>query len=54
MIKKGKFEFKGELWKKMSKEVKDLISKMLVVDDKQRITATDALTHVWFKSLKAK
>lgn len=35
----------GEIWSKLSKDVKDLISKLLVVEDNKRISAAEALNH---------
>jgi len=36
-------------WKKSSREVKDLIQKLLVYQPKKRLTAIQALQHPWFK-----
>jgi calcium/calmodulin-dependent protein kinase I len=35
------------VWKKISKEARDLISKMLVVDPCQRWSASECLLHPW-------
>lgn len=40
---------KEEEWDNISKEAKDLISKMLKYDPKLRISAEEALAHNWFK-----
>lgn len=50
-------EYKGprfieEMWTSISKEAKDLLSKMLDTDYLTRITAADALNHLWFKLKK--
>ena len=37
------------IWDQKSKEGKDLIQKMLVVDPDKRISAQDVLNHDWFK-----
>eukprot|EP00801_Mesodinium_rubrum_P003161 Mrub_03161.p1 GENE.Mrub_03161~~Mrub_03161.p1 ORF type:complete len:463 (+),score=141.88 Mrub_03161:81-1391(+) len=49
-VKKGKFEFDGEEWEYISKDAKDLVSQMLVLDPSKRITAEDILSHNWFAS----
>ncbi len=38
-----------EEWETISKEAKDLISKMLKYDPKLRLLAEESLQHVWFK-----
>ena len=38
-----------EEWENISKEAKDLISKMLKYDSKLRLSASECLTHTWFK-----
>lgn len=35
------------MWKKISKEAKDLIQRMLVVDPAQRLSASECLMHSW-------
>ena len=35
------------MWKKISKEAKDLITKMLVVDPVARWSASECLMHPW-------
>ena len=47
-IHSGKFNFKGEEWENSSPQVKDLISRMLVVDTMHRITLEEVATHPWF------
>jgi serine/threonine protein kinase len=47
-IQTGKFEFISPYWDTISKEAKDLITKLLCVDPKKRLTAEQALTHPWF------
>lgn len=41
--------FPEEHWKKTSKEAKDFISKLLLLDPKQRMTAEQALNHKWIQ-----
>ena len=48
-VKNGKYPRTDERWNNASKEVKDLISKLLVIDPKQRLSAIQALKHPWFK-----
>lgn len=47
LVKRGKFSFKGTLWKKVSKQAKDFISRLLVVDLNKRMNAKEALEHIW-------
>lgn len=47
MVRKGKFSFKGNVWKKISKQAKEFISKLLCVDLKKRMNAEEALQHLW-------
>jgi len=44
-----KLEFDPEDWTKISDEAKDLISRMLQKDPSKRISAIDALDHIWFE-----
>jgi len=41
------------VWASISNSAKDLISKLLTIDVKQRITAQQALQHVWVKNPSA-
>ncbi len=45
LIKKGNYPIPL----KCSKECRDLLSKMLKVDEKLRLTAKEALEHEWFQ-----
>ena len=47
-IKVGKFPKTGKRWNKASKEVKDLINKLLAIEPSKRLTAFQALKHPWF------
>jgi len=47
-VKKGKFAFDGEEWDGVSKEAKDLITKMITLPTK-RLTAAQVLEHPWMK-----
>ena len=48
-IKYGKYLKNEERWLNASKEVKDLIQKLLVLEPEKRLTALEALKHPWFK-----
>jgi len=48
MIKGGKLEFHSPYWDNVSEEAKDLVSKLLIVDPKKRITLERAKEHKWF------
>jgi len=53
-IVQAQFQFEAdEGWGNISEEAKDLISKLLVVDLKQRYTAEMVLKHPWFTSPKS-
>ena len=48
-IQRGVYRKDDKRWKRASKEVKDLIQKLLVYQPKKRLTAIQALRHPWFK-----
>lgn len=48
-IKVGKINFDHEEFKSVSKEGKELIKKLLVVDPRKRITAQELLNDAWIK-----
>ena len=48
-IQKGIYKKDERRWKKASKEVKELIQKLLIYNPKKRLTALEALKHPWFK-----
>eukprot|EP01099_Mayorella_cantabrigiensis_P008832 TRINITY_DN872_c0_g1_i1.p1 TRINITY_DN872_c0_g1~~TRINITY_DN872_c0_g1_i1.p1 ORF type:complete len:322 (+),score=86.21 TRINITY_DN872_c0_g1_i1:63-968(+) len=43
------FDYPEEYWKDISQNAKDFINKLLVVDPKKRLTASQALEHDWLK-----
>ena len=45
----GNFEFKDPVWNTVSLEAKDLIFKLLNIDPAERISAKEALEHIWFQ-----
>ena len=48
-VVKGNVNFEVEDWNHVSKDVKDLIKKMICVDSTKRLTAEEALDHPWLK-----
>ncbi|ELV09257.1 MAP kinase-interacting serine/threonine-protein kinase 2 [Tupaia chinensis] len=50
-IQEGKYEFPDKDWAHISFAAKDLISKLLVRDAKQRLSAAQVLQHPWVQGL---
>ena len=48
-IKKGVYLKNEKRWKNSSKEVRDLINRLLIYEPEKRLTALEALKHPWFK-----
>jgi calcium-dependent protein kinase len=48
-IQSGQVAFKKSVWKQVSKEGQNLISKLLLADVKKRLTARAAIKHPWFE-----
>lgn len=46
-IRRGDYNFDEAVWDLISEPAKDLISKLLVVDPNQRLTAEESLKHPW-------
>mmetsp|Transcript_63722 Transcript_63722/g.132684 ORF Transcript_63722/g.132684 Transcript_63722/m.132684 type:complete len:393 (-) Transcript_63722:18-1196(-) len=46
-IKKGEYDMTKPVWKKISKDARDLVKRMLVVDPMERLSASEALHHPW-------
>jgi calcium-dependent protein kinase len=51
-VVKGDFNFEQPAFEKCSDKVKDLITKLLVVDPTKRLTATEAFQHPWIQEMK--
>jgi len=51
-IMKANYHFNHVEFNKVSKEGKDLLSKLLKADPDRRLTANQALSHMWFKKLR--
>ncbi|XP_052214863.1 peripheral plasma membrane protein CASK-like isoform X3 [Dreissena polymorpha] len=49
LIVQGRYHMREKQWITISPEAKDLVSKMLEVDQEQRITVEEALQHPWIK-----
>ncbi len=47
-IRYGEYEFFESDWQGISKESQDLIKRLLVVDPDRRMSAAEAIDHVWF------
>lgn len=52
-IQEGKYEFPDKDWAHISFGAKDLISKLLVRDAKQRLSAAQVLEHPWVQGVSA-
>jgi len=53
-VKLGKYSFNGKEWASISNEAKQLINLMLTYDQKERISAEDALKHTWIITFSQK
>ena len=53
-IKEGEFHFNHQEFKEVSEECKDLITHLLVCNDKKRLTGVQALKHAWFTKFDGK
>lgn len=49
-ITEGKFEFDGTEWTTVSPEAMDLVSKLMTVNPKARLTIQQALLHPWLRA----
>ncbi|MBA0583029.1 hypothetical protein Gorai_013907 [Gossypium raimondii] len=48
-ILRGEIDFESDPWPAISPQAKDLVTKMLNLDPKQRLTAQQVLNHPWIK-----
>lgn len=51
-IQEGKYEFPDKDWAHISFAAKDLISRLLVRDAKQRLSAAQVLQHPWVQGVR--
>lgn len=49
-VRSGRYSFPDSEWADISSEAKDFISGLLELDPKKRLTASEALQHVWLTS----
>jgi serine/threonine protein kinase len=47
LIKDGKYDFPNPYWDNVSDNAKDLINKLLVIDNSKRLTTDEILKHPW-------
>ena len=52
-IKKAEFNFQDPVWDNVTESAKDFITKLLVVDPKNRLSAKEALNHEFLQSYSA-
>jgi serine/threonine protein kinase len=48
MITHGEFEMTDDSWTNVSRSAKDLVKKLLRTDPEKRLSAGEALHHLWF------
>jgi len=46
-VRRGEYSMQGSIWKEISSSAKDLIRKLLCVDPKSRLAASQVLQHKW-------
>jgi serine/threonine protein kinase len=51
-IRGANFSLEDEEFNNISDEAKDLIKKLIVVNQNDRLSADDAKNHIWFKKFK--
>ena len=49
-ILNGDLHFKAEIWSHVTRDAKDLLTNLLVLDPSKRFSAEEALEHTWFSS----
>ena len=50
-VVKGVYEMNPRHWGHISKEARDLVTKMLEMDIEKRLTAAETLKHPWFEAM---
>ncbi|XP_040288382.1 serine/threonine-protein kinase H2 [Bufo bufo] len=53
LILKGKYSYLSDPWPSVSNLAKDFIDRLLTVDAKDRLSASDAIQHPWIKTMAA-
>ena len=48
-VKRGTWQFKGQIWSNVSEEAKDFVSKLMNKNVNERLTAVEALSHDWIQ-----
>jgi len=48
-VKQGAYSLSGSEWKSISRDAIELVKRMLTYDSNNRISAEDALNHIWIK-----
>jgi serine/threonine protein kinase len=48
LVRRCEWEFSNNIWDDVSEEAKDLITKLLVRDPKQRLNCSQIMEHAWF------
>lgn len=48
-VRRGQYDITNKPWDKISRQAKDLVQKLLVINPKQRLTAQQALQHPWLR-----
>jgi calcium-dependent protein kinase len=46
---KGEYNFNSPAWKTVSKNAKNFISRLILLDPTKRMAADQALNHIWLK-----
>uniref|UniRef100_A0A1B6GL86 Protein kinase domain-containing protein n=2 Tax=Cuerna arida TaxID=1464854 RepID=A0A1B6GL86_9HEMI len=52
LIKSGDYELSSSAWKDVTTEGKDIIMKLLCIVPERRLTAAQAMEHMWFTKIK--
>eukprot|EP00968_Pinguiococcus_pyrenoidosus_P011821 scaffold986_cov237-Pinguiococcus_pyrenoidosus.AAC.19 len=52
-IKRGDYEFHEDAWDEISDDAKDLVSRMLTVNVRERITTHGVLEHPWIRTIQS-